>query len=87
MPDTARHVSQQSDVAVLGAGVSGIHQIKRLDWDEAARRWNLRFADGRLHSARFEGCVRCQACFGSAPRYRAKIDEIAANGYQGVKLS
>ena len=140
MPNSNRSPSQQSDVAVLGAGVSGIYQIKRLadlgvdavlfegeddlggtwyrnrypgcrfdsesytygysfskelldewhwkerfssqpenlrylnyvadkfdlrrfmrfgtrvermDWDEAARRWNLTFADGGTHSARF----------------------------------
>ena len=34
-----------------------------------------------------EGSVRYQAYFGGAPRYRAKIDEIADAGYQGIKLS
>ena len=33
-----------------------------------------------------EGNVRYQAYFGGAPRYRAKVDEIAANGYQGIEL-
>lgn len=34
-----------------------------------------------------EGSVRYQAYFGGAPRYRTKVDEIAAAGYYGIKLS
>ena len=33
-----------------------------------------------------EGSVRYQAYFGGAPRYRAKVDAIAADGYEGIKL-
>ena len=33
-----------------------------------------------------EGSVRYQAYFGGAPRYRAKIDEVAADGYRGIDL-
>ncbi|MFW2335698.1 flavin-containing monooxygenase [Ilumatobacter sp.] len=34
-----------------------------------------------------EGQVRYQAYFGGAPRYRDKVDEIAADGYRGIDLS
>ena len=34
-----------------------------------------------------EGHVRYQAYFGGAPRYRTKVDEIAANSYQGIELA
>ena len=33
-----------------------------------------------------EGSVRYQAYFGGAPRYRAKVDAIAADGYEGIQL-
>ncbi len=33
-----------------------------------------------------EGSVRYQAYFGGAPRYRAKVDAIAAGGYEGITL-
>ncbi len=33
-----------------------------------------------------EGSVRYQAYFGGAPRYRSKIDDVAASGYQGITL-
>ncbi len=34
-----------------------------------------------------EGQVRYQAYFGGAPRYRDRVDEIAADGYRGIDLS
>ncbi len=33
-----------------------------------------------------EGSVRYQAYFGGAPRYRAKVDAIAADDYEGIQL-
>ena len=33
-----------------------------------------------------EGKIRYQAYFGGAPRYSAKIDQVAANGYTGIAL-
>ncbi|WP_419931896.1 flavin-containing monooxygenase [Candidatus Poriferisodalis sp.] len=52
-PENLRYLNYVADRFDLRRHMRFGARVERMDWDDAARRWNLRFANGGSHSARF----------------------------------
>ena len=52
-PENLRYLNYVADKFDLRRYMHFGARVERMDWDDAARRWNLRFANGGSHAARF----------------------------------